>query len=137
MTGHGPRPASLPVVLAALVLALIAVLFFFPPGQYGFYPRCLLHSMTGLHCPGCGSLRAIHELTHGHFPEALRLNALLVAALPALTVALILRARRTGLRGLFEFELPQSKWVWWGLGVLAVFGVLRNLPFAPFHLLAP
>ena len=43
-----------------------------------------MYQLTGLACPGCGSLRALHQLTHGHFGEALRLNPMLVMALPFL-----------------------------------------------------
>ena len=36
------------------------------------------HAMTGLWCPGCGGLRAVHDLTHGHLVTALHENALVV-----------------------------------------------------------
>ena len=48
------RP-GLPLLAAAGVLTLgLAFLFTFDPARYAFYPRCLFHATTGLHCPGCG-----------------------------------------------------------------------------------
>ena len=44
-------------VIVIAVLASGAVLFFFNPSQYGFYPVCLFHELTGLNCPGCGGRR--------------------------------------------------------------------------------
>src|SRR5437867_510709 len=66
--------------LIALIGAVL-VLFAFPPDRYPFYPRCQFHRLTGLNCPGCGSLRALHEVTHGHVVMAFRLNPLFVLAL--------------------------------------------------------
>jgi len=46
-------------------------------------PVCLFRELTGLLCPGCGSLRAAHELLHGNIASALRLNPLfLLVVLP-------------------------------------------------------
>ena len=56
---------SIGLVLGAFaLLGLAAVLFFFNPAQSGFYPFCVFHRTTGLLCPGCGSLRALHQLLH-------------------------------------------------------------------------
>jgi hypothetical protein len=70
----------------SLVLAVLAgvVLFCFDPSRSAFYPVCLFHKTTGLLCPGCGSLRALHELLHGHLATAWRFNPLLVGSLPVL-----------------------------------------------------
>src|SRR6267143_629459 len=67
-----------------VVLGFAAILFFFDPRQYGFYPKCPLYTLTGLHCPGCGALRGLHELMHGHLLVAVRMNSLLFPGLPAL-----------------------------------------------------
>src|SRR5208283_1274662 len=56
--------AAAAAALAAAVAA--AVLFVFDPATAGFYPVCALHEMTGLQCPGCGGLRAMHQVFHGH-----------------------------------------------------------------------
>src|SRR5690242_18001165 len=82
-------------VVLALALGMI-VLYRFNPAQYGFYPRCALYETTGLLCPGCGCLRALHQLLHGNVVQAFRFNALLVLSLP-------LFASLAGLAGLRRF----------------------------------
>ena len=80
---------------AAAVLA--AALFFLDPATHGFYPPCLFKTIFGLPCPGCGSLRALHQLLHGNLEAAWTLNKPVVVGLPlAAVVALIgVVSRRT------------------------------------------
>jgi hypothetical protein len=106
------------------------ILFWFDPAQNGFYPVCLFHQVTGYDCPGCGGLRASHQLLRGNVIEAFRLNPLVVMALPII-VALVLRSQFTSSKarpGRTRCTLLLA----WGLVVLFVgFAVLRNLPFWP------
>ena len=47
---------------AALVIAAGAwVLYTFAPTAYGFYPQCVFKQVTGLDCPGCGSITGAHR----------------------------------------------------------------------------
>ena len=83
--GSFPSPAGRKLLLAGLTAALAAetaVLFFFDPARYAIYPVCPWHALTGWDCPGCGTLRALHQLTHGNLAAAWRLNPLTVALLP-------------------------------------------------------
>jgi hypothetical protein len=112
------------------------VLFLFNPAQHGFYPFCIFHRSTGLLCPGCGSLRALHQILHGNLATAVRFNALLIASLP---VAVFFCARFV-VRKLKKQPAPltiSTVWLWWVLGVMLAFGILRNLPFARSLWLAP
>jgi Protein of unknown function (DUF2752) len=97
------------------------------PARLTYCPLCLFHSFTGLYCPGCGSTRALHQLTHGHLLAAFHLNPLAVVALPLLTIWLA--------RG--ECTKLKPAWIWTLLAIIVAFGVLRNLPWQPFTLLAP
>ena len=63
-------------------IAGIAVLFLFDPAVAGFYPPCLFRTVFGVQCPGCGSLRAAHQLLHGNVQQAWALNKPLLIALP-------------------------------------------------------
>lgn len=120
------RPNTLTLLFWALGIGLAVLLFAFNPAQHGFYPACLLHKLTGLQCPGCGSLRAAHELLHGNLAAAFRLNPLFVAALPFLAAWLVVAARGR-LRGRpTRFNLPPF-WLWAGVVLLVLFGVLRNV----------
>jgi hypothetical protein len=118
------------------IAALLVILHSFPPGASGFYPVCGTYAFLGIHCPGCGSLRALHHLTHGRWLAALNANALLVMGLGAGGVwAFACRARY----GTWSAALDrlQPAWIWWGGATVLAFGVLRNLPWEPFTRLAP
>lgn len=113
----------------AVVLTLGLLYWHRPAGQF-FYPRCSFHAMTGWWCPGCGGLRSVHELLHGHGLAAVRCNALFVVGAPAWVVWVWWR-RRTGR----EVLSPRLFWILFG--VVVAFGILRNLPGVPFSWLAP
>jgi hypothetical protein len=127
------------VVLAICVpLGALAslVLFFFDPSQYHFYPLCLFHRTTGLLCPGCGAMRATHQLLHGHLAAAFHFNPTLVMSLPLLlwfgARFAVQKARNQPL----SLSLRPA-WLWLILAAVLVVSVLRNLPGAPFALLRP
>ncbi len=114
-----------------LLLCALVVLYFFDPAERGFFPVCIFHSVTGLNCPGCGGLRATHQLLHAHFETAFRLNPLFVVALP-LAAVFFARPAFQKLRGEKISVAVNPAWLWIGMVALIVFGVVRNLPFAPF-----
>ncbi len=123
------RAALLSTALAFVGLA--ALLRAVPPAPGSFYPRCQLHSLTGLHCAGCGGTRAAYSLLVGDVPQALAYNAPAVLGLPLLAAYL---ARRAVGRGPLNFP----RWAGGAaLVALAAFTVLRNVPLPPFTLLAP
>jgi hypothetical protein len=70
--------------IGALVALLFAgtLLFFFDPATASLYPPCLLRTFLGVQCPGCGSLRAAHQLLHGNLAAAWALNKPFLVALP-------------------------------------------------------
>ena len=127
------------LVLAAAVLlpAGAAVLSSFPPAEYTFYPRCVFHAVTGLHCPGCGATRCLHALLHGDLAQALAYNALFVLMLPLLLAGLAAMAYSgwTG-RPLFRRTVPAGA-IWAFLVVMIAYWVLRNIDVYPLTLLAP
>jgi hypothetical protein len=64
------------------LLALLAgVVGRVDPETPGTYPACPFAALTGLACPGCGSLRALHDLVHGSPLAALDHNGLFVVVL--------------------------------------------------------
>ncbi len=129
-------PVPVLTVLAVLSAVAGAVLFWFDPRQYHFYPVCLFYRTTGLLCPGCGALRATHQLLHGHLATAFRFNPMLVVSLPVLAwlgARYAWREHRNRPASLGVRPL----WLWLGLAAVLVVSVLRNLSGAPFTLLRP
>lgn len=115
----------------------VVVLFLFDPTRSAIYPVCYFHKLTGWHCPGCGSLRALHHLTHGELTAAFHCNPLLIASLPVLAV---LAGRRLIWRRRKPAALPSSVKLaapWIIVGVIVLFGVLRNLPYPAFEWMSP
>ena len=110
--------------------ALAAVLFLCDPVRVPIYPQCVFHRVTGLDCPGCGSLRALHALLHGDLAAALHFNAFLVLSLPLLA----------GLGFYFVIKKMRAEpaasfrpvWLWLYLAAFVVFGIARNLPVPLF-----
>ena len=68
--------------IVVAIVAGLAVICLFDPSSVGFYPRCPFFVLTGLKCPGCGTLRALHCIMHGHFGEAWQLNPALLISVP-------------------------------------------------------
>jgi len=127
-------------LLAAMFLsgaAGIILLRVFDPATSGVFPPCPVRYLTGLYCPGCGSLRALHALLHGDLRRALAMNPLMVVTLPFVTYGLV-SAALVELRGkgLPQVMLP-ANWIRALCAAIILFAIARNLPVQPFNLLAP
>jgi hypothetical protein len=127
------RLVGLPMGMAGLLI----VLYLHNPSTVHFYPPCLLYKCTGLYCPGCGALRATHQILHGHLGTAFHLNPLYVILLPWIAYMLVSRFL-CELRGWRIPSAPVSPRLIALLpAIFIVYMVLRNLPYYPFTLLAP
>lgn len=131
-------------VVAVILLGLIGLgmLYLFTPGQFEYYPRCPLLSLTGLHCPGCGTLRCLNALMHGEFARALSFNPLSASLLPILIILgfhhslSAIRGRGSSRPPWSTSRLPAAS-IWILFFVIVLFWILRNVPYYPFTLLAP
>jgi hypothetical protein len=123
------RRAAFGWAATALVAAGVLCLFLFNPADHGFYPRCFFKMSTGLDCPGCGGLRATHQLLHGHLAQAFALNPLFVMALPVCGVVSLLKfaEKHTGRIYLRLFSATTTVIIC--TTVVIAFGVLRNVPW--------
>ena len=130
------KNVTLSVMLAAATLALVS-LRVLDPATSGVFPPCPLHALTGWYCPGCGSLRAFHQLLHGNVHNALALNPFAVVVSPFLAYGTVSYAvfvwRGKYLPRLF---LP-AFWIRALCVAIVAFGILRNIPVYPWSLLAP
>jgi Protein of unknown function (DUF2752) len=125
------------VVGAMMTGAGLIALRLFDPATSGVFPPCPVHALTGLYCPGCGSLRALHQLLLGNLGAAFALNPLAVLSLPFLVYGTTSYALFQ-IRGRYlpRWFLPAS-WIWTLLAVIILFAMVRNIPAYPFDLLAP
>ena len=131
---RGARRLLLPlgIVGAGLAIAVGVQLVFDPFRTH--IPLCIVHQLTGLDCPGCGAIRAVHSLLAGDLLLALRSNALLVLSLPLIAAGLAMWTVRR-VRGLRTDLMPSRTALLVMVGIAVLFGVLRNLP--AFWFLAP
>lgn len=112
-------------------------LFFLNPSEHSFFPKCALYMATGFSCPGCGSTRALYQLTHGDVLEAMRLNPGLIALI-TLGITDYVRFVVSVIRGNpFQTLFGRLKLLGALMGVMLVYGVIRNLPWPLFESLAP
>jgi uncharacterized protein DUF2752 len=117
---------------AAAVVLLVAVTAAVDPSEPGMYPRCPFRVVTGLDCPGCGSLRAMHDLAHADLLGAVDHNALLVVVLMLVAARAVWRVVRPGVG-----RAPGARWAPPVVAVgLVLWTVARNLPVEPFSVLA-
>jgi hypothetical protein len=119
-------------------LALAVVLHVADPSEATSFPVCPFYATTGLHCPGCGTLRCLHALLHSDLRSAIDYNALTVLFVPTLVVAWL----SVGFAGIGGRHAPRvwsaPRWTGWAVAVtFALFWILRNLPLAPFSWMAP
>lgn len=116
-------------LLVAAAGAALAVLALVDPARPGVYPACPVFAVTGLYCPGCGSLRAIHRALHGDLAGAWAANKLLVIGALPLGAALVNDGWRWASgRALVEgIRLPRAG-VYALVAILVGFAVLRNIP---------
>ena len=120
-----PLALGVGAVGAAVYIALV------DPNQPGHYLLCPTKALLGIDCPGCGGLRATHDLLHGNVAGAMDHNLLWVIAVP---VVVVLWVRWFLRRWAGVSTGPSPRWHKLQTPVLAslitlviVFGVVRNL----------
>ncbi len=123
-----------------LVLGIGAgtVLFLFDPKSTSIYPVCPFHWLTGLDCPLCGSLRALHALLHARPVEAVHANVLTTLGVVYVAVRCIGRSLWNPASAGFHTRTPARPAIARALiAVALLFAVVRNMPFGWFSVFRP
>lgn len=126
------RSVARTLALAPAAAAPFVAVSLFDPNVAGNYPSCPVRALLGVDCPGCGSLRALHDLAHLDLVAAMDHNLMLLLVLPLVAV----EAARW-VRGRPPSILVRARYA--PLAVLVAFTVwvlVRNIPLAPFAVLA-
>ena len=122
-----------------MIYKLLSIIGFFilGAGIYYFYQHdpaqsetvfilCVTKNISGIDCPGCGSQRAFHELLHGNFIGAAKLNITIYFFIPLL-LFLFLKIALKPFRIYFPDLLISTKWLLLILILLLIFTVIRNI----------
>jgi Protein of unknown function (DUF2752) len=125
------------MAVAGGACAALAIVAMRDPHVSGNYPTCPSIALFGVHCPGCGSMRAMHALTQGDVVGVVSRNALVPVGLVLLAWAWLAWVdQRLGIGRVREIRPPVPA-LYASVVIVIAFAVLRNLPFAPFSALAP
>jgi hypothetical protein len=124
-------------LLAAAVISLLAGAVLFPSEFLHAAPECPLHRWSSFYCAGCGTTRAIVALLGGDWAAALRYNVLFMLSLALAIPVLCAAAARSLKEKRLSAPFPLRPFAVPVLCVGILFMILRNLPFAPWSLLAP
>ncbi len=81
------------LMLLGLISALTGLLLV-NPASIDVLPACPFHSITGLKCPGCGSMRALHLMFRGEFEAAVYHNFIAILLFPVAMLSVILAVIR-------------------------------------------
>lgn len=135
---HHPqqRPWLAPVGVVALLGTASAYVGLRDPYANTIAPICPLYGATGLYCPGCGGLRAAHEVLNGDIVAAIGMNPVAVfVIIPGIMIGLA-----WWIAALASPRVPRpsiSTGLAWVLPIfLVAFAIARNIPaLAPY--LAP
>ena len=118
-------------------VGLAFLYFYINPSEVNFFPKCILHSSTGIYCPGCGSQRAAHHLLNLDFVRAIQQNILFIIGLFGLVYYYFVEISNNFFRKKYTNLLKQQKTLLIILVIVVLFFILRNLSFFPFNWLAP
>ncbi|MEM7758591.1 MAG: DUF2752 domain-containing protein [Cyanobacteria bacterium P01_A01_bin.40] len=107
----------------------ILILYYFNPADYNnIYPPSLSREWGEYYCPGCGMMRALHQLLHGNWQLALRLNPLLIICLPYFFYWIV----PYFLRYFYQINLYTIKFknqqIFTISMIFTIYGFLRNVP---------
>ena len=137
MAAFNAKNFTIIIGIPAILVAGAVSLFFLDPSKHIFFPKCAFNMATGYFCPGCGSSRALYQLTHGNVLEALRLNPGVIFLLVMGVIDFGRYIRSVKISEPF-FTLFANLWLAISLIVgMLLYAVARNLPWTPFTGLAP
>lgn len=119
------------------LLALTIIVYIYHPATQVKILACPFRLLTGLYCPGCGSIRAMTQLLQGNIFKAAKHNVLAVAFFPLLVWVTVGKVKLliTG-KGLPSIPFT-ARWMRVLLALIILFTLLRNLPITQLAFLTP
>lgn len=121
------------IISAAILLVVLATLiafgfFYYYNGEHSMQnlPPCLIYTLTGFKCPSCGLQRAVLNMVHGNFTEAIKQNALAVFLIVLGFIIFIKSLFTYVIGGKFEFPRIKNSHAYFLLITIIAYTILRN-----------
>ena len=112
-------------ISAVVLLSGCAYLFLYTTTGLGV--PCIFHLITGLNCPGCGITRMILSLLKLDWKSAFHFNAVLFCMMPFFMFLFVFWICRYIRLGTQKLPKPMEIICFVAVGVLLVWGILRNM----------
>lgn len=114
-------------LIALFVAGATSYVWAVDPSSEGAYPLCPTFALAGIYCPGCGLLRATHELSHLDLAGAIAFNPLAVPLYLGVGLLFLVWVRATWRRQPIRWDPPT--WLPAALAIgFVVFTIARNVP---------
>ncbi|PQB05603.1 DUF2752 domain-containing protein [Aureitalea marina] len=124
-------------LIGAGITGLASLYYWIDPEKTTLLP-CPFYFITGFHCPGCGSQRALHHLLHGDLEIAFWTNPLLILSLMiAVPIVFTRLFNYLSNKASIREGVKSNKVTYASLAVVVLFWIGRNIPAYPFNLLSP
>ncbi|WP_340074795.1 DUF2752 domain-containing protein [Leptobacterium sp. I13] len=125
------------ILLGVAAIVVLPLYYYFNPSSYDFFPKCPIYSVTGFHCPGCGSQRALYDFAHGNILEGISHNLLIlifgIVLLYNMVINIIGIVKGKETESLLHHPRTPMVIFW----CILAFWVFRNVALFPFNMLAP
>ncbi len=111
------------VMIGILAVALLAaaVLYFVPELRVAFQSRpCVLRSMTGLYCPGCGGTRALLYFLNGQIIKSFYYNAAVGYGISFVLIYMISHTLKHVTKGKIRGIHYRNRYCYIGLGLFII-----------------
>ncbi len=115
-------------IVSILIFARVLYYFYYnnPASNTTPFLFCMTKRVLNVDCPGCGGQRAFHQLLHGNFIDAAKLNVFIYFFAPLLFYIFAIFALKP-----FKIILPDInislKGIIFILAMLLVFTFIRNI----------
>jgi hypothetical protein len=122
------------LVAGLAILPCMVYIWARDPNEQGFTPPCLFLTLTGFYCPGCGTLRGLHQLLNGNILAAFWLNPLIFLSIPIIAYVFFITDTDGFQKKLPGISLNRNVGISFGVVVVVSYWVLRNTNVYPFSL---
>ena len=121
------KKRAIKVAVSGVILLVCGLLYGWLCITTGVAIPCVFYKITGYSCPGCGISRMCINILKGNIPEAIKCNPVIFFGMIPFFVIIadgVVRYVKTGERKLRKW---QNVVLYILIGVLLVYGVLRNI----------